>query len=265
MKILNSFFAIVMLLLASCRATNTAIPENFTEQTERLRIKGTSLSVIGHPIKVEGFGEGRMYSGFTSSSSNEKRLFPLYFDLDSRLRYLSDHFAKQVAHAKTQYSFEFADGKLYANAYCVVHATETSVGSRDGFGIQLSDDYRFSGLIYTNQSSAPWQLEFGGKRDIKNGLNNYTSNPRNSNGILYNGQESFDIMAAPLKTKPKSGEGKAMPFDIIGGYVLEKDGRQLGFVDIFDQSLLLTRGLDSQTRMLMVAVATAILAKNNAG
>jgi hypothetical protein len=260
------YIPLLTLLLGSCKTFDVGVPDSLKENADKLHVKGTSVSIFGHKIKVDGFGIGKMYSGFTASYGTEKRLFPLYFDLDKRLNYISNHFAKDIDYKKTKFSFDFVSKGIYANTYCVAKTKETSLDvKKQGFSIGLSEEYSFNGLIFTNKIASPWRISFDGSRDIRDGLKDYLKNVQNVNGILTN--DSLTILVRQVKINDvKVGETqrKLIPFKIPVGFEFVLDDQVLGFVDLFKRNIWISNQLDPHTRIILISAATSILVKNNA-
>ncbi len=254
-----------LLILVSCKTYKVPVPGSLASNVDKLHVKGTSVSVFGHKIKVEGFGEGRMYSGFTASSGTEKRLFPLYFDLDRRLNYISNHFAKEINKSKTKFNFEFSFNDIYANTYCIARTSETSLSVKQAdFNIGLSEDYSFDGLIFTNKITTPWKISFSGSENIKNGFHDVLGNVRNTNGLLTNDTVQIDIKLINYNDLRQQANVAKTPFNIPVGYEFVLNGRLLGFVDVFDKNIYISRTADDHTRIILISAATSILVKTNA-
>lgn len=258
--------SILVLLLNACKTFNVAVPDALKENSEKLHVKGTSVSVFGHKIKVDGFGIGRMYSGFTVSHGTEKRLFPIYFDLDRRMNYISNHFAKDIDYTKTKFRFDFVSKGIYANTYCVAKTKQISLDiKKSSWSIGLSEDYSFDGLIFTNKTSEPWKLTFNGSKDIRNGLKDYLTNVRNQNGLLTNDSVTIAVRQVKINdVREDDTMRKKVPFKIPVGFEFVMNDKVVGFVDVFDNNIWVHNQLDPHTRIILISAATSILVKNHA-
>ncbi|MES2647649.1 MAG: hypothetical protein V4717_12280 [Bacteroidota bacterium] len=253
--------AILLMVFVSCKTYKVALPGNLISTSEKLHVKGTGISVFGHKINVEGFGEGRMYSGFTFNSSTDKRLFPLYFDLDRRMNYISNHFSKQIDRTKTKFNFEFASNGVYANTYCMARTTQTSLDMKSsGMNIGLSENYTFDGVIFTNKIDEPWRISFSGSKDIKEGLKDIFGNVRNTNGLLTN--DSVEIAINQVYYTNKKNKDGLLKIPL--GFEFIRDNKVIAFIDAFKNDIYISKEVDDHTRLILVSAATSVLVKTRA-
>lgn len=259
------FLSLLTLSFASCSSYKVAVPGSLRDNADIYHVKGTSVSIFGHKIKIEGFGEAKMYSGLVSRGGTDKRLFPLYFDLDKRLNYISNHFKYDIARSKAKFHFDFVSNDIYANTYCVARSSETSLNINKGsMNISLNEDYYFNGLIFTNKDSTPWKLTFNGTRNLKDGLSTYINNVRQTDGLLTNDGDIIDVKLVKINTAKENGTRRNIPFKIPVGYEFKKDGTLLAFVDLFDKNIWISKAVDAHTKVILVSAATSILVKANA-
>jgi hypothetical protein len=257
--------AIATITFASCKPYQAAIPTTLQNNADKYHVKGTSVSVFGHKIKIDGFGEAKMYSGFTTRNTTDKRLFPLYFDLDKRMNYISNHFSKEIHRTRTKYHFDFVSNDIYANTYCVAKATESSLSIKNAnMNISLNEDYSFEGLIFTNKETNPWKLTFNGNRDIKKGLGDYLNNTRQTDGVLSNDVSTIDVKLVTINGLKNQEVQKPSPFAIGTGYEFRKDNEVVGYVNLFDRDIWVSKAVDAHTKVILVSAATSILVKANA-
>jgi hypothetical protein len=253
--------AILLMAIVSCKPYQVALPGDLGNTSEKLHVKGTSISVFGHKIKVDGFGEGHMYSGFTFSSSTEHRLFPLYFDQDSRMNYISNHFSKQIDRSKTKFNFEFASNGVYANTYCVAHTKQTSLDMKaSGINIGLSESYSFDGIIFTNKDKEPWRISFSGSKNIKDGFKDIFGNVRHTNGLLTNDSVQININQV-FSTNKKHEHGF---IKIPVGFEFTDGDKILAFIDAFENNIFISNEVNEHTRMILLSAATSVLVKYTA-
>lgn len=260
MKPVCSLLLLVLLFIASCKPFSVIAPGGLENNSQKFYVKGSGVSVLGHELSL-GAVKGRMYSGFSYSHGNEKRLFPLYFDLDKRMNYISNHFAKQVDRSKTKFRFDLTDGTINLNSYCLERTTETSLVKKNAGGVDLSEQYEFEALIFTNKENDPWRLNFFGARDIKKGAVNYFSNPQNTDGELTNNREIIEVKMVRADSMRQGNNIKKTAFSLPVGYQFVSNGRSLGFVNAFERSVSIADETDPHTKMILLAAATCIIAK----
>jgi hypothetical protein len=260
------WLAVAVISFSSCKPYQAALPGNLKVDADRYHVKGTSVSVFGHKIKIEGFGEAKMYSGFSVKSTKDKRLFPLYFDLDKRMNYISNHFSNEIQRSKTKYHFDFVSNGIYANTYCVAKSSESSLSIKNAnMNISLNEDYSFDGLIFTNKEPNPWKLTFNGNRDIRKGLSDYFNNTRQTDGVLTNDVAKIDVKLVTINGDKKIETQKNSPFAIGMGYEFKKDNDVIAYVNLFDRDIWVSKAVDAHMKVILVSAATSILVKANAG
>lgn len=257
---------IVTCLLASCKSVQVAVPTSLRDNSEKYHVKGTGVSVFGHAIKIEGYGEARMYSGFGVNTSKGKRWFPWYYDFDKRLNYISNNFPNIISKSKIKYHFDFVSSDdIYVNTYCTVRSSESSVDIKPlNLQLSLGENYSFDGLIFTNRDSTPWKLSFDGNKSIKNGLSDATKIVSQTNGTLSNDTDVINVNVVHIKTSKEEGRTRRIPFKIAAGYEFRLNDNLLAFVDILDHNIWISKSLDAHTRAVLVSAATSILVKTNA-
>lgn len=260
MKPACSFLLLTLLFIASCKPFSVIPPAGLENNSQKLYVKGSGVSVMGHELSL-GSVKGRMYSGFSYSHGNEKRLFPLYFDLDKRMNYISNHFAKQVDRSKTKFHFDLTDGNINVNSYCLEKTTETALVAKNVGGVDLSEQYEFEALIFTNKDDEPWRLSFFGARDIQKGAGSYFSNPQNTDGELKNEREKITVKLVNADSMRQGNSVKKTAFSLPVGYQFVSNGRSLGFVNAFERSVYVANETDPHTKMILLAAATCIIAK----
>ncbi len=58
------YIPFLLIVLTSCKSVQVAVPGALKDNSGKYHVKGTSVSVFGHKIKIEGFGEAKMYSSW---------------------------------------------------------------------------------------------------------------------------------------------------------------------------------------------------------
>jgi hypothetical protein len=250
---------LLLLFIASCKPFSVIPPGGLETDSQKFYVKGSDVSIIGHELSL-GPVKGRMYSGFSYSDGKEKRLFPIYFDLNKRMNYISNHFAKHIDRSKTKFHFDLTDGTIHANSYCLERTTETSLVAKNVGGVNLSEQYEFEALIFTNKNDDPWRLNFFGRRDIQKG-GNYFSNPQNGDGELTNNRETIAVTVVKADSMRQGNSIKKTAFSLPVGYQFVSNGRSLGFINAFERSVTIANETDPQTKMILLAAATCIIAK----
>lgn len=263
MKLAISLLLLTLLGITSCKPFTVIPPTDLQTNAQKMYVKGSGISIVGHELSV-GEVKGRMYSGLSYSHGTEKRLFPLYFDLDKRMNYISNHFAKEIDKSKTKFHFELTDGNINLNSYCLERTTETSVVAKNqGIGVDLSEQYQFEALIFTNKVDEPWRLNFFGARDIQKGAGNYFSNPQNVDGELTNDRETIAVKLVKADSLRQGNTNKKTAFSLPVGYEFVSGGRSLGFINAFERSVYVSNETDPHTKMILLAAATCIIAKKS--
>jgi hypothetical protein len=265
MNKITIYIILSVCLLASCKSVQVAVPASLKDYSEKYHVKGTGVSVFGHKIKIDGFGEARMYSGFGVKTSSGKRWFPWYYDFDKRLNYISTHFPNIISRSKIKYHFDFTSNDIYINTYCAARSSESTVDVKPlNLQLSLGENYSFDGLIFTNKDTIPWQLSFNASKSYKNGIVDYAKNVHETSGTLSNNIDTIDVNVVHIKTSKDEESIRRIPFKIAAGYEFRLNGNLLAFVDILDRNIWVSKSLDAYTRAVLVSAATSILVKTNA-
>lgn len=255
----------LMLLATSCKSFQVAVPGSLRNNSEKYHVKGANVSVFGHKIKIEGFGEAKMYSGFVTRKGTDNSLFPLYYNVDSRLRFINNHFRTEEAETQSKYHFDLVSNGIYVNTYCVAQLSKTAIHIKHtGVSIGMDEDYSFDGLIFTNKAENPWRLTFSGSKSIDDGWNSYVKNVRQTDGRLSNDSTTIDVKLVRINTRKEDGTATKIPFKIPVGYEFKQDNQLLAFVDLFDRNIWVSNAIDAHTKAVLVSAATSILVKANA-
>lgn len=249
----------------ACKSVQVAVPSSLRDNSEKYHVKHTGVSVIGHKIKINGFGEAQMHNGFSVKYDKYKRWFPWYFDLDKRLNYISSKLPNIINVSNTKYRIDFESNGIYVNSYCAIHATENSVNIKPlNLALNLGEDYSFEGLIFTNKDSLPWKLSFSSSKTYKNGFGDYIKNVGQSSGTLTNDTAIIAVNLVNISTRKEGEVSRKIPFKIAAGYEFRMNDTVLAFVDILDRNIWVSKSLDHYTRAIVVSAATSILVKTNA-
>lgn len=266
---LGGMALLLWLGLASCASIKMSIPAAFKAEATSMKVKGLNGWPINERVRFGNYHSNRIRRGWNTTSTrrmgswSQQRLEDLLYK----------HFGVGPQELSTQqkdkFRFELEADSLFAEVYAREQMLSQSTNIRTN--TILGDWGRTQHYLYTFAASIipggatekeVWQLQLTNVYDRqKDTARRFFDQPYvEEKGYATNGTDTITIRSIYItKAQVKNGKEAVMPFRIPGGYELKWDGGLVCIVDAFDKNVWLHNELEPKDRILLSAMASAIL------
>jgi hypothetical protein len=262
-----------VILLASCSSSSglrLSVPDRFKEQAVEMEAKGVHRKYISlgnyKTSKVK-----RRLNTRTEQNWNDLFLLENIF-----LREVGVQKEATAVKNKNRMQFSISDG----GGTAMVQARETELSGSVGFrslnntGLlsqykrEQEYEYIFAASIITSDTGKQksWDMVmsnyYSRSKSPSKGI--FAMRPAEDDGFATNGTDTIAIKTIMMdKIKGTNGkEGKLLfNLNLPAGYELRMEGGLIAVIDIFDKKVWAYKELDNETRLLVAAISTAILAR----
>jgi hypothetical protein len=257
----------LVISLASCHTSvKLQIPAAFTDQA-------TEMKVSGARSKTMSFGNyktSKIKRGWHTKGGRGGRGF---FWENLVLNRFGIQKNEVISKEKDKFQYTINDGTRTAEVFSreseVKKNLNYKIGNGGGFFEKVSQlqyyQYFFSTTIFTGDSAhQQWDMILTNTYDRKEDPDNrlFTLIRNTNSGVATNGIDSIFIRPLNLrKTEAPNGKQGKFPIDMLAGYELVIDGGVAAVLDNIGKSVWIYKELDNDTRLIVAAISTSILAK----
>lgn len=257
-----------ILLLVSCRTSiKLSIPTQFTEQAEKMEVKGSRKKVMsfgsfttskikrGMHLRYPGWGRGYFLENLALSSigvqknevvSKEKAKFRYTLSDGARTATV---FARESEITRS-IRYQLTVPNKILNSYSRVQQYQY-IFSAD-IALDTLSEGKLWGLIMSNV--------YDRKRDTVNSL--FTIIKPEEQGFATNGLDTIFIRPLSIsKTESPNGKTGRFPIELLAGYELRTSDGVAAILDNVDKNIWFYKELDAETKLVLGAIATALLAR----
>jgi hypothetical protein len=266
MKRIITITCLAVMLVSCHTSVKLTIPTTFTEQA-------TQMKVSGARSKTMSFGSYKTSKIKRGWQTRGGRYGKRYFLENLFLNRFGIRKNEIISKEKDKFHYSITDGKYTAEIFSQeseVHKNlNFKIGNGGGFFENFNRlqyyQYFFSSTIFTGDSShQQWIMiltnTFDRKTDTSNKL--FTIIRDTNSGVATNGIDSIFIRPLNIrKTERPDGKQGKLPIELLAGYELIIDGGVAAVIDNIEKSIWFYRELDDNTRLILAAISTSILAK----
>lgn len=269
MKILILLLCTVCVLSCSNQTMKLSIPAAFREQATEYHVKGTKKNKMLFPdlaISKIKRGMHMSYPGWGRGFFLENLL----------LNEIGVQKTEHVKKEKANFRFSLSDGKHTAAVFGkereLTKSIEYELTEKKSIfnSFEYTKEYRyiFSTLINTSTASGnkTWELLltniYEREHDTKKSI--FTIIKPDDNGVAVCGQDSLFIRGITVnETEGANGKKGKLPFKlkILGGYEVRTSDGVAAIIDIIGSNVWFYNELESEDRLIISAIATALFAR----
>ena len=269
MKVLILLLCTVAVLSCSNQTMKLSVPTAFREQATEYHVKGTKKN----KMVFSDFAITKIKRGMHMSYPGWGRGF---FLENLFLNEIGIQKTEHVKKEKANFRFSLSDGKYTAEVFGkereLTKSIEYELTRKNNIfnSYEYTNEYRyiFSTLINTSSASGnkTWELLMTNIYERKNDppKNILSIIKPDDNGVAVCGQDSFFIKGITVnETEGANGKKGKLPFKlkILGGYEVRTSDGVAAIIDIIGSNVWFYNELESEDRLIISAIATAIFAR----
>jgi hypothetical protein len=260
--------ALVWLGASSCTTIKMSIPTAFKAEATPMKVKGLNGWPINERVRFGNYKSNRIRRGWNTTITRRAGSWQQQQLEDLLYRRFGAGPQELNTQQKDKFRFELEADSLFAEVYAREQMLSNSSNIRTNI---LGDWGRTNNYLYTFGATIipggavekeVWQLQLTNVYDRqKDTARRLFDQPYvEETGLATNGTDTITIRTIYItKAEGKDGKETKMPFRIPGGYELKWDGGLVCIVDGFGRNVWLHNGLEPKDRILLSAMATAIL------
>lgn len=262
------FLAAIVFGCISCNQTiKLSVPSSFKEQATEFHVKGSKknkMDFSGYTVSKIRRGMHMTYPGWGRGFFLENLL----------LNEIGVQKTELVKKEKANFRFSLSDGSYTADVFGkereMTRSTEYSLTKKNSLlnSFEMTNEYRyiFSTLIQcqTTAGNKTWELLMSNiyERKTDPNLNIFSVIKPDDNGVAVCGDDSLFLRAVMVKeTEGKNGKQGKLPFKLLGGYEVRTADGVAAIIDLIGSNVWFYNGLESEDRLVISAIATAIFAR----
>lgn len=260
-----------LFLLASCTAVKIAVPEQFSSQATAMKVEGLNGWKFNEQLSFGTYVTSSVKRGWDISNGSRFSRFSLKAE-DIILSGFNIHSDREKYNERNRFQYSIQDASLVTEVLAQERFSENQIVYKSNMdwlnNLKRTDkyEYAFSATIIplNFNKGEVWSLTMLNEFDAKKTKQNIGERPQTKDlGYVTNGKEKIEIKPLFLtKRITASGkEGKVLGGPIHTGYELRWDDGVVGLVDIMDNKVWIVNELDRKEKMILSAVASAILLK----
>ncbi|GGH78537.1 hypothetical protein HNQ91_003839 [Filimonas zeae] len=268
MKRIIYISTLFVIVLTSCTTVKLAVPEQFSSQSTSMHVKGLNGWMVNQKLSFGNYYTSAVKRGWNVSSTGTDRPSGVTTE-DRLLKMFNVEKSNVTLNQKNKYQFTVQDGNQSAEVFCIEKVTKEQLVVKTntwwGDTHQTKNyQYSFSAAILPLKvkEDAPWQLVLYNNYDRnKDTAHHFFDLPYlEEEGYITNGTETIHIK--PLRIQQfvrKDGREAKFPVRMMSGYELRIDDGVVGIIDSFDNNIWMYNELDSDTKLLLAAVSSALM------
>lgn len=260
-----------LVLLASCTAVKIAVPEQFSSQATAMKVEGLNGWKFNEQLSFGNYVTSSVKRGWDISNGSRFSRFSLKAE-DIILSGFNIYSDREKYNEKNRFQYSIQDASLVTEVLAQERFSESQIVYKSNMdwlnNLKRTDkyEYAFSATIVplNFNKGEVWSLTMLNEFDAKKTKQNAFERPQTKDlGYVTNGKEKIEIKPLFLtKRVTASGkEGKVLGGPIHTGYELRWDDGVVGLIDIMDNKVWIVNDLEPKEKMILSAVASAILLK----
>lgn len=257
--------------MTSCTAVKIAVPEQFSSQATAMKVEGLNGWKFNEQLSFGNYVTSSVKRGWDISNGSRFSRFSLKAE-DIILSGFNIHSDRERYNEKNRFQYSIQDASLVTEVLAQERFSESQIVYKSNMdwlnNLKRTDkyEYAFSATIIplNFNKGEVWSLTMLNEFDAKKTKQNAFERPHTKDlGYVTNGKEQIEIKPLFLtKRVTASGkEGKVWGGPLHTGYELRWDDGVVGLVDIMDNKVWIVNDLDPKEKMILSAVASAILLK----
>lgn len=260
-----------LFLMASCSAVKIAVPEQFSAQATAMKVHGLNGWKFNEQLNFGTYVTSSVKRGWDFSNGSHFSRFSLKGE-DILLRAFNIYSDREKYTEKNRFQYSIQDASLVTEVLAQEKFSENQLVYKSNMdwlnNLKRTDKYEYAfsaSIIPLNFNKGEvWSLTMLNEFDAKKTKQNLFERPQTKDlGYVTNGKEQIEIKPLFLtKRETASGkEGKVWGGPLLTGYELRWDDGVVGLADIMDNKVWIVNDLDPKEKMILSAVASAILLK----
>ncbi len=260
-----------LILMTSCTAVKIAVPEQFSSQATAMKVEGLNGWKFNEQLSFGNYVTSSVKRGWDISNGSRFSRFSLKAE-DIILSGFNIHSDRERYNEKNRFQYSIQDASLVTEVLAQERFSESQIVYKSNMdwlnNLKRTDkyEYAFSATIIplNFNKGEVWSLIMLNAFDAKKTKQNAFERPQTKDlGYVTNGKEQIEIKPLFLtKRVTASGkEGKVWGGPLHTGYELRWDDGVVCLVDIMDNKVWIVNDLDPKEKMILSAVASAILLK----
>jgi hypothetical protein len=253
-------------LLSCGNSVKLTIPTAFTDQAIQMKVAGAHSKTMS----FGNYKTSKIKRGWqTRGGRHGKR----YFWENLLLNRVGVRKTEIITKEKDKFRYTLTDGihtaEIFSQESEVRKNLNFTIGNGGGFFEKINRlqyyNYFFASTIFTGDSAhQQWDMILSNTYDRKEDTTNklFTIIRDTNSGVATNGIDSIFIRPLNIrKTESPNGKQGKLPFELLAGYELIIDGGVSAVIDNTEKSIWFYKELDDDTRLILAAISTSILAK----
>lgn len=268
----RSLIFITLVLLTSCTAVKVSVPDKFSSQSTKMKVKGLNGWMINQQLFFGPYGTSKIKRGWDFNASIQHTKFSMRPE-ETLLRVFDIHTDKGTNLQRNKFHYDISDGKYMTEIYATEKFNEKQLVYKSnnpwiGNASKTNRyEYAFTAAIVPlfERNTDPWSLVLMNKYDIKKDTaRKLFDRPYvEEEGYATNGKENITIRPLRLdKVTTKGGKDtKVFGGPLLTGYELQWDGGVVGIIDILDNNIWIYNDLEPKEKIILSSIASAIMLK----
>lgn len=259
------------LLFASCTAVKIAVPEQFSKQATSMKVKGINGWKFNEQLSFGNYVTSSVKRGWDLASGSRFSRFSLKAE-DIILSGFNIHSDREKYNETNRFQYSIQDESLVTEVLAQERFSENQIVYRSNSewlnNLKRTDKYEYAftaTIVPLNFNKGEvWSLIMLNEFDATKNTQKIAERPQTKDlGYVTNGKDKIEIKPLFLtKRETASGkEAKVWGGPIHTGYELRWDDGVVGLIDIMDNNVWIVNELDRKEKMILSAVASAVLLK----
>lgn len=260
-----------LLIFSSCTAVKIAVPEQFSSQATSMKVAGLNGWKFNEQLSFGTYVTSSVKRGWDISNGSRFSRFSLKPE-DILLSAFNIYSDREKYNEKNRFQYSIQDASLVTEVLAQERFTENQIVYKSNIewlnNLTKTNkyEYAFSATIVplNFNKGEVWSLTMLNEFNAGTTRQKAFERPQTKDiGYVTNGKERIEIKPLFLtKRITNSGkESKVLGGPIHTGYELRWDDGLVGLIDIMDSKVWIVNDLDEKEKMILSAVASAILLK----
>ena len=268
----QNLLVVLVIFMASCTSAKLSVPPSFSEQASHLPVKGINGWQVTQKLSFGNYATSRIKRGWDFASSVSYTKFRISPE-EAVLKVFDINTEKNTNNQKNKFQYSIEEGNLVAEVYATEKFKEQQLVYKSnnpwiGNASKTNKyEYSFTAAIVplTLADKAPWSVVLINRYDISKDTvrSIFDKHYVEEEGYATNGKENIAIRT--IRTERVAGkngeETKVLGGKILGGYELQWNKEPAAMIDILDNSIWISNNIDSDKKMIIACISSAILLK----
>lgn len=258
---------IIATLFASCKTASLSVtvPDRFAANATQMKVSGLNGGKRRPQLSFGNYQTTKLKTGWIVSKGGPDRNSGITTE-ERLLKVFKMHRENLTSNTKTKYQYSIQDGNLMAEVYCLEKTIREDISTKTKLG-EFSEvkniQYSFSAAILPQTiKDEPWQLVFYSNYERKKDTaRKFFERPYvEREGYVTNGKLQIDIRPIITgKVIGKDGKETNTLVKLLMAYELKIGTGVIGIVDVFNKNIWIYNDLESDLKLIVAAVSSAIL------